>query len=90
MSITREQVRLEMIDEMRARRIRKIPVRCIHAAAGFLKKGELGVVSQEEFSGNKAFLVRVECPDFDSENYPGYGPLTKKKAVKADSAGGAE
>ena len=89
MSITKEQVRLEIIEEMRAARIRNIPVRCVRGSCAFLNEGDIGLVSLQEF--DRGLLRRVECADFDADNYSGHGPLTKvKKAAKAESAGGAE
>lgn len=91
MSITKEQVRLEIVEEMRRARVRNIPVRCMTGSHSYLNEGELGLVSPSEFSGGAGLLRRVECADFDADNYSGYGPLTKvKKAAKADSAGGAD
>ena len=77
---TREE--MQRLDALREHKKRSIPVKCVHHSFDYLTKGEVGLVSPEKLMFGRAFLKVVDCPEFDADNYPGYGKPTKKKKVK--------
>ena len=75
---------MQRLDELREHKRRCIPVKCVHADASYLSKGEIGLVSKEELMHGRAYLKIVEVKDdlFDQENHKGYGTPLKRKAKK--------
>lgn len=69
---------LAVLEEMRANRIRNIPVQALRGGYIGLKEGAYGLVSAIELSANRAWLRRIDVPDFD-DSYEGIGPIQRKE-----------
>ena len=77
---------IEAIEELRAKKIRNIPVKCISGQHLFLNEGEYGLASAEELGVNRAYIKPVQCDDFDVKAYAGHGPIKKKAKANAQRA----
>ena len=53
----------------------------------YIAPGEVGLVSNDEYRSNNAWLRKVECPEWDSEGFkPGDVPKKKAKAKSGEEA----
>lgn len=65
-----------------------IVVRCISGSHCGIAEGEVGIVSEVSYANNRAFLRRIECPEWDPKGFDGTQPLKKKETKQplADEA----